>query len=209
MSNYENQIRSMSFNVLLDYPQDGKKDWKYRRSMVVSMIQFHHIDIAGMQEVLNNQMEDLASKLPEYGFIGVGREDGKTLGEFVPIIYLKERFSLKNQGVFWLSETPQISNSMGWDAACTRITTWAEFFDNETKKTFFFFNTHFDHIGVIARRKSSYLLQDMVEKIAGDSPVIIEATEKSTLFSVKFSSLNRKSMTYPYFWIFHALYFYI
>lgn len=191
--NSDSKIRTMSFNIRYDEPRDGMNAWKYRKSMVVSMMQMHHIDIAGMQEVLNSQMKDLFSMLPEYGFIGVGREDGKTLGEFSPIIYLKDRFRIMNQGVFWLSETPLIPNSKGWDAAITRIVTWVEFFDKKTKKIFFFFNTHFDHMGIIATRNSAILLQNCVEEIAGESPVIITGDFNVNEYSETYKILAGKT----------------
>ncbi len=178
----------MSFNIRYDNPEDGSNGWKYRKDMVASMIRFHDVDVAGLQEVLNNQLDDLKELLPEYGWIGVGREDGKAEGEFASIIYLKERFEIADQGVFWLSETPTAAGSMGWDAACTRITTWAEFIDKLTGRTFFFFNTHFDHVGVVAMRESSYLLKDMIEKIAGGKSVIVTGdfnnTEDSEVYRI-------------------------
>lgn len=192
MSDYKNQIRSMSFNIRYDNPEDGINGWKYRKDMVADMICFHRTDIAGLQEVLNNQMNDLKELLPEYGWIGVGRDDGKLAGEFAPIIFLKERFETINQGVFWLSQTPFIPGSMGWDAACTRITTWAEFTDKLTGEIFFFFNTHFDHVGAQAMRESSCLLQDMIEKIAEEKPVIVTGDFNNTEDSEAYRILTGK-----------------
>ena len=39
-----------------------------------------------MQEVLHHQLEDLKARLPEYAEVGVGREDGKTQGEYAPSV---------------------------------------------------------------------------------------------------------------------------
>lgn len=188
MSKFNNEMRIMSFNIRTGSAPDGINAWEFRKDIASSMVRFHHVDIAGMQEVLINQMEDLRSLLPEYEFIGFGRDDGKLLGEFVPIVYLKERFEPVNKGAFWLSQTPTIPGSMGWDAACSRVTTWVKFNDKLNKKSFFFFNTHFDHMGNIAVKESSYLLQDMVEKIAGEKPVIITGdfnkTEGSEVYRI-------------------------
>lgn len=188
MSIYNSEIRVMTYNIRYDNPEDGKNSWKYRRDMAAGIFGFHHVHIAGLQEVLLNQMSDLKERLPEYGFIGVGREDGKSEGEFAPVVYLKARFEPMDKGVFWLSETPYICGSMGWDAACTRIATWAKFNDKYTGKVLFFFNTHFDHVGTAAMRNSAYLLKDMVHKIAGKNPAIITGdfnnTEDSEVYAI-------------------------
>ena len=164
----------MSFNIRNDNDGDkGLNSWKVRKDKVASVIRFHHTDIVGLQEVLKDQLEYLDSHLSEYDFIGVGRDDGEDAGEFVPIFYRKDRITLEDWGAFWLSETPEVKGSMGWDAACVRVTTWGKFKDRRTNQIFFFFNTHFDHMGQVAMEKSAYLLLDKVEEIAADLPAII------------------------------------
>ena len=74
---------------------------------------------------------------------------------------------------FWLSKTPVVAGSKSWDAAITRIVTWAKFKDRKTGKIFFAFNTHFDHLGKEARRESAKLLLHKVADIAGKTPAII------------------------------------
>ena len=113
--------------------------------------------MAGLQEVLIGQKKDLMKLLPDFGWIGVGRTDGKEKGELAPIIYQKKRFELLEEGTIWLSETPQIP-SKGWDAALNRIVTWGKFKDKYTTKVFYFFNTHFDHRGVTAREEGARFL---------------------------------------------------
>lgn len=194
LSKLRNQMRAMSFNIRNAGAPDGINGWEYRKNIAASMIRFHQVDIAGLQEVLINQMDDLETLLPEYGFIGVGRDDGKMQGEFVPVLYLKERFEPVNKGAFWLSQTPEVPGSMGWDAACCRVTTWVEFTDKLDGKTFFFFNTHFDHMGAIAVKESSYLLQDMVENIAGKNPVIVTGDFNKTEDSEAYRIITGKEI---------------
>lgn len=170
----DTMLRVMSFNIRNDNDGDkGLNSWKVRKDKVASVIRFHHTDIVGLQEVLKDQLEYLDSHLSEYDFIGVGRDDGEDAGEFVPIFYRKDRITLEDWGAFWLSETPEVKGSMGWDAACVRVTTWGKFKDRRTNQIFFFFNTHFDHMGQVAMEKSAYLLLDKVEEIAADLPAII------------------------------------
>ncbi|WP_202849476.1 endonuclease/exonuclease/phosphatase family protein [Clostridium thermosuccinogenes] len=166
-------LRVMSFNVLLDWRKEGPYVWPNRRDSVASMIRFHHADIAGLQEPLKNQVEDLSSLLPEYAWVGIGREDGKEKGEYAAIFYRKERFEALDHGTFWLSETPDVPGSMGWDAACVRCVTWAKFKDKQTGKEHFHFNTHFDHVGMTAQAQSAHLLLDRIKAIAKGMPVVV------------------------------------
>src|SRR5574341_935321 len=124
----------MSFNIRLNTPADSANAWPHRKDMVASMMRFHRADLTGVQEALKDQMDDLTNLLPEFGWMGVGRDDGKAAGEYSAIFYLKDRFTVLEQKTFWLSETPEKPGSLGWDAACVRIVTWAKFKDKKTRK---------------------------------------------------------------------------
>ncbi len=163
---------TLSFNIRYNNKGDGVNAWPNRKEKVAALIQFHDVELAGLQEVLIDQMEDLKSLLPGYGWYGIGREDGKNKGEFSPIFYLKARFYLMDYGTFWLSKTPD-KPSKGWDAALNRIVSWGKFRDKKTQNTFYFFNTHFDHKGRNARKQSALLILQKVEEIAGNNPVIL------------------------------------
>ena len=88
------------------------------------------------------------------------------------VFYRKDRFEVLQQSTFWLSETPE-KPGLGWDAVCNRVVTWGKFKDKRTKKTFYLFNTHFDHIGVVARKESAKLLLHRIDEIAGDAPIVV------------------------------------
>lgn len=166
-------FRIMTFNIRYNNPGDGENAWPNRKDMVASVIHFHHADIVGVQEALKEQMDDLEQRLPEFAWFGVGRDDGKEAGEFSAIFYRKDRFELLEQNTFWLSETPAILGSIGWDAACVRIVTWGRFRDKITGKTFVHFNTHFDHRGQAARENSAKLLLKKVPELAGDLAAVV------------------------------------
>lgn len=189
-------LRCMTFNICsgnIDKEKDNA--WKYRREMVASIIRFHHIDIAGLQEVLKSQLEDLERLLPGYAWIGAGRDDGIDRGEFTPIFYLKNRLEVVESGNFWLSRTPDVPGSRSWDAVCRRIVTWSKFRDKITGKIFFLLNTHFDHIGFNARRKSAHLLLRKTHEIAADFPVIVtgdfNCSERSETYGILTDSKNK------------------
>lgn len=163
----------MTYNIRLNVAEDGKNAWEYRKDSVASFLREQHPDIFGLQEVLYIQLLDVMSALPDYQFVGVGRLDGKTAGEYSPVFFKASVFELVNSGTFWLSETPDIPGSKGWDAACERISTWACLRDRKTKETIFVFNTHFDHMGVTARFKSADLILKKIAQLSDGKAVIL------------------------------------
>jgi len=180
----------MTFNIRVNVQSDSLNAWPYRKEIAASMIRFHHADIIGIQEALLNQVEDLAERLPNYYWFGVGRDDGDEKGEFMAIFYLKKRFKVINNYTFWLSENPEIPGK-GWDAACNRIVTWGKFKDSETGKIFYHFNTHFDHIGEMAMEESAKLLLKYITSIAGNSDVIVTGDFNSTPNSITYKILTQ------------------
>lgn len=158
----------MTYNIRLNTNADGVNAWPKRKQKVFDLIKKYNPDILGMQEVKYQQLTDLRKALPGYSYVGVGRDDGKKKGEFSPVFYKKERYTLLGQGTFWLSETPYKPGSKSWDAAITRICTYAHLKDVRTAKDFYVFNTHFDHKGERARGESAMLIQAKMKEIAGD-----------------------------------------
>lgn len=167
------ELNVMTFNIRLNTSADSLNAWPYRKDKVASQILFHEAHIVGVQEALHDQMMDLQQRLPKYKYAGVGRDDGKEKGEYSAIFYDTTRLQALQTETFWLSETPKVAGSKSWDAAITRIVTWIKFSDKKTKKIFFAFNTHFDHIGQVARRESAKILLQKVKEIAGTTPAVI------------------------------------
>jgi endonuclease/exonuclease/phosphatase family metal-dependent hydrolase len=189
-------INAMSFNIRYDNPGDGDNAWSNRKEMVAATIRFHKIDIAGLQEALYHQVKDLEMLLPEYGWFGVGRDDGREAGEYSPVFYLKERFKILHQSTFWLSDTPG-KPGKAWDAALPRIVTWGKIADTWLDRTFFFFNTHFDHMGETARIKSAELLLKKIDESIGDLPVILTGDFNCTEEDLPYNILTSGSGKIP------------
>ena len=158
ISSFSQELNVMTYNVRLNVRSDSLNAWPNRKDNLVSVVLFHDVTILGVQEALPDQMDDMRQRLLNYKSIGVGREDGKNKGEFSAIFYDTTKLQALQSETFWLSETPTVAGSKGWDAAITRIVTWAKFRDKKTKKIFFHFNTHFDHMGPIARRESAKMI---------------------------------------------------
>ena len=76
----DNEMNVMSFNIRMSTKSDGANWWVYRKDLAANVIKFYDVDMFGAQEVLHNQLTDLLDRLPDYGYVGVGREDGKTKG---------------------------------------------------------------------------------------------------------------------------------
>ena len=173
LSAQEDPLKIMSSNIRMATENDGINYWNFRRDWFNEMVKFEDIDVFGAQEVLYSQLEDMQNALDEYAHIGVGRRGG-TEGEFSPIFYKKDAFEVLDKGTLWLSETPEVVGSKGWDAALPRIVTWAKFRRKKDKKLFFFFNTHFDHVGTEARKESATLIRNIIaEKITKGTPVFV------------------------------------
>jgi endonuclease/exonuclease/phosphatase family metal-dependent hydrolase len=163
----------MTYNIRLDYAGDGINQWSNRKTKVFDLFRKYDPDLFGVQEAVPGQMEDLTKNLSPYRFVGVGREDGKNQGEFSAIFFKKEKYELLEENTFWLSETPEIPGSKSWDAAITRIATWVKLRDKKTSKEFMVINTHFDHIGKEARKKSAELLKQTANELAHGLPLIV------------------------------------
>lgn len=162
----------MTFNMRYDNPEDGQNNWRFRRERVAGVIKAQEVDVLGTQELLSNQFNDLSGLLTGYQGVGVGRLDGVESGEYCAVFFRKDRFTLLDSGTFWLSETPEVVGSLGWDGACARIATWVVLRDRDGRE-FFFIDTHLDHVGQVARDEGVSLLMKRIETLSGGRPVIL------------------------------------
>lgn len=167
------ELNVMTFNVRYNTSRDSINAWPNRKDFAAGQVLFHQVHLLGVQEALHDQIVDLQQRLKQYKYVGVGRTDGKEKGEYSAIFYDTTRLHLLQSKTFWLSETPDSVGKKGWDAAIERIVTWARFRDRKTGKEFYHFNTHFDHMGKLARRESARLLVGKVASIAKNKPVVV------------------------------------
>jgi endonuclease/exonuclease/phosphatase family metal-dependent hydrolase len=158
------------------------------------LIRFHEVDAVGVQEALLHQLADLEQRLPGFGRVGVGRADGREAGEYSAILYRTARLQLLESATFWLSPTPEIPGSKGWDTAIERIATWARFRDRETGCELVHLNTHFDHIGEEARRESARLIRRRLRRIANGLPVVVTGDLNAVPTSVPYRILTSDTL---------------
>lgn len=175
IDDYEGQYDTsiMSFNLRYDEPADGDNQWDNRKEACLKMLNEINPYVFGIQEGFHNQVRYLNENLPNYNYVGVGRDDGYSGGEYAAIFYDTTHFELIENGDFWLSETPE-TPSIGWDANNIRICTWAKLKDLTKGTTIYVFNTHFDHKGKTAQQKESELIVQKVKEISdSNSPIFI------------------------------------
>jgi endonuclease/exonuclease/phosphatase family metal-dependent hydrolase len=169
----QSSIKVMTYNIRLDVASDGVNQWSNRKEKLPALIAKYDPDFVGLQEAMHHQLMDILKALPQYGYIGVGRDDGKEKGEYSAILYKKDKFNLKSQDTKWLSKTPTVPGSKDWDAAITRIVTQGIFIDKKTKRQFNIFNTHFDHIGKEARKESVAVIKKEVLSHKGTKDLVV------------------------------------
>lgn len=143
---------------------DGINNWTFRKDSLCKLMKRAKLDIVGMQEVMDNQLDDILARTP-YQWIGMR-------GTMDPILYNADKYELLHAEIFWLSETMK-PLSKGWDGKYDRYCQWAQFKDRSTQKVFYVFNTHLDHKGEVARREGAKLILAQIAKIAKDAPVFV------------------------------------
>ncbi|MCP5537640.1 MAG: endonuclease/exonuclease/phosphatase family protein [Akkermansiaceae bacterium] len=140
-------VKILTYNIRYDARGDmGVRDWQQRKSAVTDYLANSKASIIGLQEVVHNQLLDVDKALPGHAYVGVGRDDGKTRGEYSPIFYDTKLWKLdpSEQGTFWLSDTPEVVSSRTWGNGIPRICTWARLI-GKNGKAVYVYNTHWDH----------------------------------------------------------------
>lgn len=168
------ELRVTSSNIRYGTADDGDKAWPLRKALLFQVLKAQAFDSAGLQEALQAQLEELDVALPEYGRVGVGRDDGEEKGEFSPILYAKERYEVASSGTFWLSDTPELPGSKTWGNTLPRICSWARLKHKACGRHYWHYNVHLDHLSQPSREKSAQLVaQRMAARAEQSEPVIL------------------------------------
>lgn len=189
-------LRVMSFNLRYATANDGANRWERRREQLTRTIHDFAPDLLGTQETLELQKDWLDQNLPEFESCGVGRDDGAKQGEMTALWYRSERFERLDAGHFWLSETPDRPGSVSWDSALTRMASWVKLKDRNQPNgaPILFLNTHFDHRGEEARRRSAILIRQKLVQLGEGCDWIVtgdfNAAEDSPAHKELFSGAN-------------------
>ena len=163
----------MSFNIRYGTANDGPNHWTSRRQMLMDVIRDAGADVIGVQEALDAQLREIVAALPQYAVLGVGRDDGRTRGEYAAILFRRDRLHVSDTGTFWFSDTPEVVASRSWGNTITRICTWARLVDRDGR-AFWHYNVHLDHQSQPSRERSTQLLSERVAtRRSRDEPVLI------------------------------------
>ncbi|MFD1170761.1 endonuclease/exonuclease/phosphatase family protein [Oceanobacillus caeni] len=188
----ETEVKVMTYNIRFLNDRDASPHtWEERLPTITQLIEDYKPDVFGTQEAVYQQLNDLKAHLPNYKWVGVGREGGIN-GEHTAIFYNKIRFSLIEHGNFWLSDTPNEPGSKNWENKIPRIATWVKLFDKESEQQFYVFNTHFDHHSVESRIKSAKLIIEQINELNTTLPILLTGDFNSYKNSLPFKIFINK-----------------
>jgi endonuclease/exonuclease/phosphatase family metal-dependent hydrolase len=166
-------LEIMSFNIRYGTANDGDNHWEKRKELVFDVLREERPDVAGLQEALRFQIDQIQQTLPVYQEIGVGREDGKEKGEYSVILYRQDRFQAEESGTFWFSDTPELAGSRHWGNDCVRICSWARLIEKSSRRAFYIYNLHLVHQSQPSREKSVQLLARRIRERKHPDPFIV------------------------------------
>ncbi len=166
-------IQVMTYNIRYDSSNDGENRWEFRKESLVELINTYRPEIFGIQEGMYHQVAYLNKNLEDYTYIGVGRDGGTQQGAISALFYDKTKFSVEKEATFWLTEKRE-TIAIGWDAAYKRICTYGLFKHKKSSNKLWIFNTHFDHVGVIAREMSAKQIISKIKELNDkELPIIL------------------------------------
>ncbi|KAF9781131.1 Endonuclease/exonuclease/phosphatase [Thelephora terrestris] len=154
----------------------GKEQpWSSRRIRIAQDLLRECVALAGFQEALVRQVNDMQELLgDDWAWVGQGRDDGASRGEFNSIFYKKSVFKLIDSDTFWLSPTP-FRCSVYPGAGCIRICTTARLLSRTSSQRLTLINTHLDHLSDDQRKYGASLLlvRGRFEAATSNGPVIL------------------------------------
>ncbi|MCX8066124.1 MAG: endonuclease/exonuclease/phosphatase family protein [Candidatus Hydrogenedentes bacterium] len=171
-SSSENVIKIMSFNLRYGTAPDGANHWNNRKEILVNAIKQYSPDLIGSQECLEFQAKFIEKSLPEYSWLGRGREKADE-GERVAVFYKKDKWEVVEEKYFWISETPEEPGSKSWDSSCPRIVTFLKLRDKVRDRLMYFVNVHLDHKGEVARKKGAEMIVNRLKGVNDKLATII------------------------------------
>jgi endonuclease/exonuclease/phosphatase family metal-dependent hydrolase len=167
------EVSVMTFNIrYINMGDQGARAWVNRRDAVAALMQAQQGDFIGLQEAFRPMIDHIHERMPGYGEIGVGRENGKEKGEYAAILYKQKDWEALEHGTFWLSDTPEVVASSTWGNKVTRICTWGLFQHKHSSRKLYVYNAHFDHESQMARENGAALVLQRIRKHDRSIPVI-------------------------------------
>ena len=175
----QNSINIASYNIAIDcHYQNTKHSWDNRKKAVLALLQDK--DIIALQEVSINQLKDIKALLPYHALIAYHSPAGKLVNELskgihpsdemLVIAYKNDRFVGAESSIRWLSETPTRSSIAKGASSFPRIIMSVHLRDKLTNKTFYVFNSHYDHKSSEAKRTAIKVESDFIKETVQSEP---------------------------------------
>lgn len=160
-----------TFNIMIQGSKphilkDGTDiSWSKRLPIITNFFKTHDFDIICCQEPIPMQVEDLKKSLGKYDIYYKPVRTTMNPSPCNPVYFKRSRFELLDKGEFYYSKTPEVESN-DWDSPRSRCCTWVKLREKKTGKEFYIFNTHFTHIGKIAKAESAKILVKKIAEIA-------------------------------------------
>jgi endonuclease/exonuclease/phosphatase family metal-dependent hydrolase len=189
------ELQVWSFNVTCQKNDNNSgwsssNYWSQRKAGVYAFFNAQSPDIIGTQECEYRQRVDILDNTSGYAAYGLGVDYGQESSgssgiSWLPsykdynadssnaIFYKTSKFTVLDQGTFWLSDNPSsIGSDEGHNCA------WIKFRWDENGYVFYFFNTHFTahytEAAYSARKAEARILYDQIDAINTENlPVIV------------------------------------
>lgn len=170
---------AMTFNILYQDITDARVE------RVTTLIKNNLPDVIGFQEATLTWMNKLNDALKStYASVGEGRDGGQA-GEYNPIFYQKDKFTLITSGTKWLSDTPERVSKYS-ESTLNRIMTYAVLKRNSDGATFLYVNTHLEHTSSDARIKQAQALINIIRDLP-DYPIVLMGDFNATSGTVEYN----------------------
>ena len=142
-------MKIVTFNIRTRWDNDGINSFIHRIGLIYEKINEERPDVLAFQEVTERHIDVLIKLFPDYAFCGSGRLEDRT-GEGLYTAYLKSRFDLTAERVFWLSDTPDVPGSrFNCQSIYPRICVYTLLSRKDSGEMFGFYNVHLDYLGMV------------------------------------------------------------
>ncbi len=165
----DNILKIISYNLRNANDPDGRSIQERAKRFKVVMNTYHP-DVLALQEVTaawaSYLMDDYSeTTYGDYQLYYMFRAANSE--EATPVMWNTNVLEAVDQGVFWLSDTPDTESiATNWDAEFYRITTWVKLKVKATGKIFLFMSTHFDFSSV-SHVNSVELIHQKAKELGG------------------------------------------
>lgn len=179
-------LRVATYNVHYIWLDRAEGDWSVggwerRKGPLQAAFASLQADVVGFQEMesfgrgrtdqVNLTLDWLRENNPDYRAAAVGNPD--EFPSTQPIFYREDRLTLRDQGWFFFSDTPDVIYSQTFNGSWPAFATWAEFEDRSTGVVFRVYNMHTEYRSMSNRRLSAALVAERIAEPVTQMPVFV------------------------------------